>query len=419
MATLLAISLNPNVSISDIPTIIRGLIRPQKDAVAQFENIFECYHGESYVAKSFYTGRGAWYTILRALQVGEGDEVLVPAFTCVAVVNPIRWVGAKPVFVDITDEYVMDLYDAASKVTQSTKVLLAQHTFGHVVDIEQYALLAAKYGLALIEDCAHALGSRFDDGSPVGTKSTAAFFSFGRDKCITALSGGMALTKDNNLAQAIEEIRKTFRSPTFMQRVQDVVYVLFIEKMYVLYYVSSILGKMYHRVLLTSGLIKRANSEDEKRGLPEASVLRRWHGMYAHLAKRQFMRLQEFTQHRRRVASMYTKELSKEGLNIPSDQKQRTYLRYPVLVDDPKSVRISAQSHDVILGDWYDKVVGPSTVDLTAVGYKMGSCPHAERITQKVINLPTSPRLSSNDIQRLVGLLSQLPITNNQETAKP
>ncbi|MFO7790645.1 MAG: aminotransferase class I/II-fold pyridoxal phosphate-dependent enzyme, partial [Bacteroidales bacterium] len=124
-----------------------------------------------------YKGRVSLYAILKSMGIGEGDEVLIPAYTCVVVPNPIIYAGAKPVYVDIdpaTYNINTDLLEEA--ITSKTKVIVCQNTYGlssgvgHIIDI------AKKHKLYTIEDCTHGFGGHYH-GKPNGTYCDASFFS--------------------------------------------------------------------------------------------------------------------------------------------------------------------------------------------------------------------------------------------------
>jgi len=399
MSSLLAISLNPNIGFLHALKALPHIFQNSDDKVRAFEKEFSRMHGECYTTTTFYTGRTAWFAILRALNIQEGDEVLIPAFTCVAVVNPIRWLGAKPVYVDVIDDFVMDVQDARRKVTGRTKVILAQHTFGHIVDIGAYSALAQEFGLVVVEDCAHALGSRYSDNTRVGTKSIAAFFSFGRDKCISAGSGGAVLTADPQIKGLVHTFQQTLEHPSVQQRLQDILYPMVIEVVYWLYSFSPALGKAYHQSLLRIGVIKKANSRKEKQGDYEPQVLKRWAAVYARIGKEQLVLLNRLTTKRRSFAEIYRNALhTLEKVHLPFHQDKQTYLRFSLQVPDADALRQSIKSDHIILGDWYDQVVGPSAVNLDSVGYVKGACPNAEEIVKHVVNLPTSPRLNDADV---------------------
>ena len=120
--------------------------------------------------------------------IGEGDEVLVQAFTCVAVPNSVLWAQATPVYADIDATLNIDPIDVEKKITNRTKAIIVQHTFGIPADMDALVALAKKHNILLIEDCAHSLGATYK-GKKVGTFGDAAFFSFGRDKVVSSVFG--------------------------------------------------------------------------------------------------------------------------------------------------------------------------------------------------------------------------------------
>ena len=120
---------------------------PSVDAV---EDWMKKYHEVDF-AQTYDSGRSALYCALKALGVGEGDQVLVQAYTCLVVVNAIVWTGAEPVFVDVGDDLNMDVSDARQKYTSKVKAMIIQHTFGSLADINGllafvvYMILDIKY----------------------------------------------------------------------------------------------------------------------------------------------------------------------------------------------------------------------------------------------------------------------------------
>ncbi len=145
-------------------------------AVRRFEDAFAGWLGV-HSAFAFWKGRVAMYAILKALGVGEGDEVVLPGYTCVMDVNPIKYLGARPVYVDIEPvTYNMDVGLLAERVTESTKVIVAQHTYGYPCPMDGIMAVAAPHGVPVIEDCCLALGSRYK-GRLCGTFGPASYWS--------------------------------------------------------------------------------------------------------------------------------------------------------------------------------------------------------------------------------------------------
>ena len=121
----------------------------------------------------FARGRVALYAILRALDVGRGDEVILPAFTCVAVPNAILYTGARPIYVDIDPaSYTIDPSRSRRRSLTHDRVILAQNTFGLSADLDALEAIAARHGVTVVDDCAHGMGGRYG-GQPNGCTGVA------------------------------------------------------------------------------------------------------------------------------------------------------------------------------------------------------------------------------------------------------
>jgi len=153
-------------------------------------------------------GTAALHLACLALGLGPGDEVLCPALTFVATANAIGYTGARPVFVDVAGSTDLNLsaQDAAAKLTARTKAIMLVHYAGFPVAMAAFQELAARHGLALIEDCAHAPGALYTappGGQKVGSLGTMACFSFFSNKNLTTGEGGMVVTNDAQLAARV------------------------------------------------------------------------------------------------------------------------------------------------------------------------------------------------------------------------
>ena len=144
-------------------------------------------------------GTVAIHLALMTLNIGRGDEVIVPTLTYVASVNPISYVGAKPIFADsLEDTWQIDPIDIENKITSKTKAIIVVHLYGHPCNMESIMKIAKKYNLFVIEDCAEALGSKFK-GRYVGTFGDISTFSFFGNKTITTGEGGMVTTNNRKI----------------------------------------------------------------------------------------------------------------------------------------------------------------------------------------------------------------------------
>jgi dTDP-4-amino-4,6-dideoxygalactose transaminase len=183
--------------------LARGWLTQGAEVLA-FEQAFAARHGvASGVATS--SGTTALHAVLAALDVGPGDEVIVPAFTWVATANAVVYCGARPVLVDIDPHtFNMDARAVGAALTARTRAIVAVHLFGLPADLA--AIRAAAPGVPIVEDAACAAGASYA-GRPVGGLARAAAFSFHPRKAITTGEGGMVTTDDLELAARVRELR--------------------------------------------------------------------------------------------------------------------------------------------------------------------------------------------------------------------
>ena len=153
------------------------------------------------------TGLDALYLILKAMEIGVGDEVIIPSNTFIATALAVSYTGATPVLVEPEIEnYNIDVNKIEEKITSNTKAIIAVHLQGRPADMDAVNEIAAKYNLKVIEDAAQAHGTRYK-GKKVGTLSNAAGFSFYPGKNLGALGdGGCVVTNDKELADKVRAI---------------------------------------------------------------------------------------------------------------------------------------------------------------------------------------------------------------------
>jgi len=156
------------------------------------------------------SGTAALHLACLAAGIGEGDEVIVPAFTFVASAAAPRYVGATPVLCDVKSpvDFNIDVEDAERRITSRTRAIVATHFCGYPADLQALRSLCDEHGLILIEDCAQAIGARFDDsGRQVGTVGELGAFSFFSKKQLCVGEGGMVATADERLAERVRQLR--------------------------------------------------------------------------------------------------------------------------------------------------------------------------------------------------------------------
>ncbi|MEA2604703.1 MAG: hypothetical protein QOF89_5695 [Acidobacteriota bacterium] len=180
------------------------ILGPELEA---FEQAFAAYHGVAH-AVGVANGTDALELALRALGIGQGDEVITVAHTAVATVCAVERAGATPVLVDV-DETTCTLNPAAAEaaITSRTRAILPVHLYGHPADMTALAGLAARHGLALVEDCAQSHGARVGDRI-VGTIGRLGAFSFYPTKNLGAYGdGGAVITDEAGLAGQLRRLR--------------------------------------------------------------------------------------------------------------------------------------------------------------------------------------------------------------------
>lgn len=175
---------------------------PKNQALEEhFANYIGCRHA---VALSSATG-GMHITLL-ALGIGPGDEVITPSQTWVSTANMICLLGATPVFVDVDRDTLMtDVASIEAAITPRTKAIIPVHYAGAAFDLDPLYALADKHGIAVIEDAAHAAGTRYK-GRHVGSQGTA-IFSFHAIKNMTCAEGAMFVTDDEALASRVRMLK--------------------------------------------------------------------------------------------------------------------------------------------------------------------------------------------------------------------
>lgn len=167
--------------------------------VDKFEKNFAEYLNAKFAVVTM-NGTSALELALRALGIGEGDEVIVSSMTFISPVNTIRYVGAEPVFVDVCrDSFVMDTNKVEELITSKTKAIIPVHIYGHAVDMDMLKKIAKKHNLFIIEDATEALGSEYK-GQRLGTIGDIGCFSFNGNKLITTGAGGMMITNNEDNA---------------------------------------------------------------------------------------------------------------------------------------------------------------------------------------------------------------------------
>ena len=189
-----------------IEAVKSGWISSKGKFIEEFEREFARYCGVKYGVATA-NGTAALHLALKALGIGKGDEVIVPALTFVATANAVTYCNAKPVFVDSHPEYwCINPEKIEEKITPKTKAIIPVHLYGHPCDMDRIMEIARNHNLYVIEDAAEAHGAEYK-GRKIGSFGDISCFSFYGNKMITTGEGGMCLTNNEELAERMRYLR--------------------------------------------------------------------------------------------------------------------------------------------------------------------------------------------------------------------
>ena len=377
-------------------------------AVGKFENAFADWVGTA-SAFAFWKGRVAMYTILKCLGVGEGDEVILPGYTCVMDVNPIKYLGATPVYVDIEPiTYNMDVHLLEAKITPQTKVIIAQHTYGYPCEMDAIMEIANRYDIPVVEDCCLALGSRYK-GKLCGTFGVASYWSFQWNKPFTTGIGGMATTGDIELAGIIDSIcqAELIRPPakaSLMLAIQRIIYRLFI------YPRTTALATSMFRWLTKKHLVVGSSTTCEFAPTRADDFFMGMSDGQARAGLRQIKKLKKNIAHRKTMRGIYDNLLRQAGWSVPKipEYMDPVLVRYPVRVADKTRAVTEAPGKSIELGTWFECPLHPIETPMHLYGYHEGMCPVAEQACREVVNLPTHPRAGKRTARRSVAFVQTI-----------
>jgi dTDP-4-amino-4,6-dideoxygalactose transaminase len=342
----------------------------------EFEKMFARYLDTKH-AIAVNSCTAALHLAMRALDIGRGDEVIVPVFTFAATANAPLFVGAKPVFADIDEKtFNISPKDIQNKITEKTKAIIVVHYGGQPCDMKEIMQIAKRHNLHVVEDCAHSLGAEYM-GQKTGSIGTIGCFSFYPTKIITTLEGGMATTNDEEIAKQIKVLREHGMTKGAFDR----------EKTATWYYDVVNLGYNY-----------RLNEVQSTLGIS------------------QLKRIDEINKKRIEAAHYYTKKLKQiNGIIPPYEAKDRTHVYHLY------AIRVVKQKRGINRDELYKKLsnkgIGLSvhytplhllTFYKKTLGYKTGDFPIAEQISKEVLSLPIYPTITKTQIDYVVKEISKI-----------
>lgn len=386
----IAISLSPNTEPDDVERARHALRHPEiwqnPKWVLQAEQMVEGkFSGHSAALTS--SGRQALYRALKAFNIGPGDEVIIQAFTCIAVPAAIIWTGAKPVYADVSFAgYNLNPDDVRRKIKPTTKAIIVQHTFGIPGPIEELKKIAQEHRLALIEDFAHGFQE---------LKGDAAILSFGRDKIISSIFGGAVISRNQNLIERIRDQQRALPFPPKKWVRRQLLHPVLVNKI-LPYYFWAGLGKIALVILQKLNVLSKAVAPEEKRGEKPEHMNYRFSPALAYLFVHQLEKLDRFTIRRQEIVKQYTAAFGGSDSAL---------LRFPLQRENAEEIRTATKKQKILLGNWYNAPLVPADSDFASFHYVSGSCPVAEAVAKKIINLPTYPLMTDAQVGQVIKLI--------------
>lgn len=347
-----------NEILTGIEHVFEGMQLFLGENVQALEKEFAQFCGVGY-GVGVSDGTAALHIILRAMDIGPGDEVITVSHTFIATAEAILLVGAKPVFVDIDPvTYLMDVNQVEAKISPRTKAILPVHLYGQIVDMDPLLELASKYHLRIIEDACQAHGAEYK-GRKAGSLGDAAAFSFYYSKNLGAYGeGGFITTNDPELYRRVRMIRDHGS-----------------ERRY------------YHDLV---GMNARLDEI-------QAVVLR---AKLPHLL--------EWNQQRRAHASLYNQLLKSSPAVTPVENADNTHIYHLYVVRVPRRDELQAylKEHTIFTGIHYP-VPNHLQPVLKSLGYRKGDFPITEQVVSEIISLPMFAELTSDEIRTVADTVKE------------
>jgi perosamine synthetase len=359
-----------------------------------YENEIRRYLGEEKYGTSsdiilFYKGRIGLYSLLKSMGVGHGDEVCIPAYTCVVVPNAIKYLSANPKYVDIElRSFSVDVHNLKSSFSSKTRVAICQNTYGLSYMVDEIADLCRASGIHSIEDCTHGYSGTYK-GKPNGSWCDAAFYSSQWNKPFSTGLGGYALV--NNLQFAFKTLEFASSLPQPSLKTQIMLWTLLRLRSLVNPSTYYALVEAY-RYLSKHNLVTGSSSGQEIEGIEmPKDYLLRMSGIQKRAAIRALKRLPAANVLRKTNGALYTKYLAIEQLNhvAPEFHADHLFLKYPLLVQEREAFVARARISRIPLGDWFRSPLHPVEGDLSKWGFESERYPNAVFASAHVVNLPT------------------------------
>lgn len=351
--------------------------------VKDFEDKFATYYDCKY-AISCGNGTDALVLSLKALDIGNGDEIITTPFTFFATAEAIASVGAKPVFVDVNiDDFCIDCNLIEKKINKKTKAILPVHIYGQSCDMDRLKEICDKYSLKLITDCAQSTGTRYK-GSRKNTLGDIACFSFFPTKILGCDGdGGMVLTDDDNIASAVRAYKIHGSNIDGFRTLKN--------------YYSNINKTMPSNIEL----------HEDKYHNYLIGYNSRLDAIQANLLSKKLDYIDEYIDKRRKNADYYNVALGNSKFTIPKvpNYSFHTYYIYALQSNNRNECMMKLKSKGVASGIYYPVPLHLQPA-FNYLGYKIGDMPNSEFLSLHTFAIPVYPELNNQELEYIVNVIN-------------
>ena len=374
--------------------------------IQEFEKRFAEYHGMRQDVSASY-GRMAFYYILKALDLPRGSEIIFPAVTFWVVPEMAHVLGFRPVFVDIDPAtFNIDPAKLEAAISSNTRAIVPTHLYGQPCEMDPIMEIARAHKLAVIEDCAHALGATYK-GRKAGTFGDASFFSFQMLKPLNTYGGGMAVTNDERMAARIRALAEAEEWPVAKHVFKKIFFGNLQRKligpygftftMFLAFYIASFFGDYD----LSRYLWEKIRPLDP---LPE-SYRKRYTNAQALIGLRMLKSIDAFNALNRAHAAKLTAALKDlDGIQPPASppETESVYYQYCIRTADPGGLKHRAIRSGVDVEIMHVDICNV----LDVFEESKTKCPAAEG-TEHTLQLPVYASLTERDINRIIDVIRE------------
>ena len=355
---------------------------------------------------AFGSGRSAIAACLRAAGVTTGDEVVVSAYSCLAVPTGVLAAGATPVYSDIDPDTLNATAETVLQaVTPRTRAVVIQHTLGSVAPVTRIVSALAPRRLLIIEDCALSVGSE-SGGTLVGTTADAAVFSMELSKTISAGWGGLLLVRNAELREKIAALYETLPEPRAARTRADMVQTALSAWCH-RPWMFDWFGKYFLFFAFRLGWFRGSTPPAELRGEVTPDFISRMGAPQARFATLQWKNFPRVAKQCATNGDAIRAELASLGLAAPGEPEpgdRSVTPRVSFLVRDRPSALSFFSRRGIELGEWFNGPMSPVPVT-PAFNYPPDAFPNAQAVARQVVNLPCHSGISRSGMEAMISTL--------------